>query len=210
MGTQGNVARRTQCLSQSDGSALVEFAVALPLLVVIVVGIFDFGAAFNTKQELNNAMREAARFGAAQPTNDLANTTGVPASVDAIRVLVASYLQASRLNDCGLTTASGSSPATMVWTYITTSSGGCAGTLTLTIMRGFSTAGGGSTSGCGLVANNYGTPNPINGLNIPCTKVTISYPYQWHFNSAIQLVVPSANYGGLLQIQTDATVPNMN
>jgi Flp pilus assembly protein TadG len=201
--------KRAQVLSVSEGSALVEFAIALPLLVVLVVGIFDFGAAFNTKQELNNAMREAARFGAAQPTTDLSNA-GVPASVDAIRVLVVSYLRVSRINDCSLASAAGTNTATMVWTYITTSSGGCAGTLTLTIVRGFSTAGGGSTSGCGLVANNYGTPNPINGLNIPCTKVTISYPYQWHFNSAIQLIVPSANYGGLLQIQTDATVPNMN
>ena len=201
--------QRVRRLSHSEGSALVEFAIALPLLVVLVVGIFDFGAAFNTKQELNNAMREAARFGAAQPTNDLSNS-GVPASVDAIRVLVVSYLQASRINDCGLSTAAGSSSAAMIWTYVTTSSGGCAGTMTLTVVRGFSTAGAGGTSGCGLTANNYGSPNPITGLNIPCTRVTISYPYQWHFNSVIQLVSPSANYGGLLQIQTDATVPNMN
>jgi len=209
MSARGRLVKSAQGLGGWEGSALVEFAIALPLLVVIVVGIFDFGAAFNTKQELNNAMREAARFGAAQPTNDLSNA-GVPASVDAIRVLVVSYLRVSRINDCGLASAAGTNPATMIWTYSTTSSSGCVGTMTLTIVRGFSTAGAGSTSGCGMVADNYGSPNPISGLNIPCTRVTMSYPYQWHFNSVIQLVVPTANYGGLLQIQTDATVPNMN
>jgi Flp pilus assembly protein TadG len=81
-----------------EAAALIEFAVALPLLVVLVIGIFDFGGAFNLKQELNNAVREGARFGASQPTNDLLNS-GTPPTVDAVRYLVASYLQAMRVND---------------------------------------------------------------------------------------------------------------
>src|SRR5262249_33326615 len=138
---EGRILMSTQRFTCVEGSALVEFAIALPLLVVIVVGIFDFGAAFNTKQELNNAMREAARFGSAQPTTDLSNIGAVPTSADGIRNLVVSYLQVSRINDCGLATAAGTNTAVMVWTYTTTSSGGCAGTLTLTIARGFSTSG---------------------------------------------------------------------
>ena len=59
-------------LQGMEAAALIEFAVALPLLVVLVMGIFDFGGAFNLKQELNNAVREGAGFGASQPTNDLA------------------------------------------------------------------------------------------------------------------------------------------
>jgi uncharacterized membrane protein len=59
-------------LRQTEAAAIIEFAVALPLLIVLVVGIFDFGGAFNLKQKLNNAVREGARFGASQPTNDLA------------------------------------------------------------------------------------------------------------------------------------------
>src|ERR1700679_3537679 len=85
-------------LRNTDAAALIEFAVALPLLVVMVVGIFDFGGAFNLKQELNNAVREGATFGASQPTNDLTNA-GTPGSVDAARYIVASYLLAARLND---------------------------------------------------------------------------------------------------------------
>lgn len=162
--------------------------------------IFDFGGAFNAKQELNNAAREGARFGAAQPDNDLSNS-GTPPSVDAIRVVVDSYLKTERINDCALDSASGTPAGIRTWTYTTTSSGGCAGTLTLTIVRGF--------PDCSLLATGYGSPNPIT-VNVPCTQVKISYPYQWHFNNVIRLVVSGANYGSLLQIQTDATVPNLN
>jgi Flp pilus assembly protein TadG len=78
---------------------MVEFAVSLPLLVVFVVGIFDFGEVFNLKQKLNNVARESARFGSSPPTNDL-SVTGDPASILAIRNLVSSSLQQSRVNDC--------------------------------------------------------------------------------------------------------------
>ena len=46
--------RKAGFLSNTTGSQLLEFAVALPLLVVFVVGIFDFGEAFNVKQKMNN------------------------------------------------------------------------------------------------------------------------------------------------------------
>src|ERR1700690_1053966 len=82
-------------LRGTEAAALIEFAVALPLLVVLVVGVFDFGGAFNLKQELNNAVREGARFGASQPTNDLALSQ--PPSVDAVRFLVDSYLQTANI-----------------------------------------------------------------------------------------------------------------
>jgi len=199
------VQRQLCSLGRSEASALAEFAVSLPLLVVLVVGIFDFGGAFNTKQELNNAVREAARYGAAEPTYDLTNTP--PASIDAIRVLVDSYLQASRINDCGLSSVAVSAgPGVLEWQYKTNSQNGCIGAFSLTIIRGFDAN---PVNSCGLVASNYGQPNPITA-NIPCTHVTISYPYQWMFNSVIQLIVPGANYGPLIQIQTDATAVNMD
>lgn len=185
-------------LFSSDASSLVEFAISLPLLVVLVVGIFDFGGAFNTKQELNNAAREGARYGASQPTYDLGNTPSV--SVDAIRFLVDSYLQASRINDCGLSGIAQPAGVALQWKY-TASGNGCVGTLTLIITRGF--------PNCTLQATGYGAPNPINPY-IPCTQVSISYPYQWMFNSVIQLIVPGANYQPLIQIQTDATAVNMD
>jgi Flp pilus assembly protein TadG len=176
-----------------EAAALIEFAVSLPLLVVLVVGIFDFGGAFNLKQELNNAVREGAGFGASEPTNDLLNS-GTPPSVDAVRYLVASYLQATRINDCGLATMApplGQSAA-MTWIYSTT--GSCAGgALVLTIQRPCTGAN------CPSVLGAY----------IPSTYVKISYPYQWHFNNVIQLLVPGANYA-LSNISSDATAANLN
>ena len=178
-------------LDDASGSQLLEFAVALPLLVVFVVGIFDFGGAFNLKQELSNAAREGARFEAAQPTNDMASSTPPPPSVDAIHNLVDSYLQTAKINDCGLNSVSGVLSGSLQWVY--SASTGCPGTLTLTITR------------------ELAVPEPIGGatVNVLCTNVVISYPYQWHFNSVIQLLVPGASYS-FTNIQGDATAVNMD
>ena len=199
---------RGQLLVATAASSLAEFAISLPLLVVLVVGIFDFGGAFNQKQQLSNAMREAARFGASEATNDLSSGTTVPPSVDAIRFLVDSYLVAARMNDCGLVAATGSfSPSG--WTY--NSTGTCVGQMSLTIAKD-TQFGSPTTSGlptCELKAANYGGNNPIGMLHLPCTRATISYPYQWHFNSVIQLLVPGATLG-LTQITATTTAVNMN
>lgn len=53
------------------GAALLEFAVVLPLLLAILVGIVTSGAALNRSNSLNNAARESARFGATLPADDL-------------------------------------------------------------------------------------------------------------------------------------------
>lgn len=45
----------------SDGAAAVELALLLPLLVLVVGGIVDFGFAFNAQIGLTHAAREGAR-----------------------------------------------------------------------------------------------------------------------------------------------------
>ncbi len=45
------------------GAAAVEFAVVLPLLMLLVCGIIEFGALLHNKQVVVNASREAARAG---------------------------------------------------------------------------------------------------------------------------------------------------
>ena len=175
----------------ASGSQLLEFAVALPLLVVFVVGIFDFGAAFNVKQKINNITREGARFASTLPTNDL-DAIGTPASVTAIRDLVESHLQAGRMNDCGLAGQAAVNGPILTWTY--TAAAGCPAPLVLTIERGYSfqTIIGGNT------------------FNVMGTRVTLLYPYQWQFNRVIGLMAPGATYPGVSQITTDAIVPNMD
>jgi Flp pilus assembly pilin Flp len=44
-----------------DGAAAVEFALLLPLLVLLLFGFIQFGTAFNTRIQATNAAREAAR-----------------------------------------------------------------------------------------------------------------------------------------------------
>jgi Flp pilus assembly protein TadG len=183
---------RAAFLVDARGSQLLEFAVALPLLVVFVVGIFDFGGAFNTKQMLNNIAREGARFASSLPTNDL-DTIGTPPSVTAIRDLVVAHLQTARLNDCGLAGQAGANGPVTTWTY-TAAGGGCPAPLVLTIERGFS----------------FPTVVGANTFQVISTRVSLKYPYSWHFNRVIQLLVPGATYQGVTQINTDATVPNMD
>ncbi|WP_419661471.1 putative TadE family protein [Desulfosarcina variabilis str. Montpellier] len=48
---------------KEDGGALVEFAILLPILLLILGGIIDFGALYYNKQVLTNASREGARMG---------------------------------------------------------------------------------------------------------------------------------------------------
>ena len=55
------------------GSAMVEAAICIPLLLVLMVGIFEVGRAYETWQVLTNAAREGARM-AVMPTSD-PNTT---------------------------------------------------------------------------------------------------------------------------------------
>jgi Flp pilus assembly protein TadG len=185
--------RRSTFLDDTSGSQLLEFAVALPLLVVFVVGIFDFGGAFDLKQKLSNTTREGARFASSLPTTDL-DAIGTPPSITAIRDLVVSHLQSARLNDCGLAgQAPAGSAATMTWTY-TAAGGGCPAPLILKIERSYA----------------FTTVFGANTFNVINTRVTLQYPYSWHFNKVIQMLVPGASYLGVSQIVTDATVPNMD
>ena len=45
------------------GQALVEIAIALPILLGLLVGIFEFARAYNVQQVITNAAREGAREG---------------------------------------------------------------------------------------------------------------------------------------------------
>ena len=47
---------------REHGASAVEFAIVLPLLVVLVFGIIQFGLAFNRQQSFHAASREGARL----------------------------------------------------------------------------------------------------------------------------------------------------
>ena len=52
---------------RQHGAALVEFAIVLPLLLLLVGGIIEFGLLFYNKQVITNASREGARAGIVYP-----------------------------------------------------------------------------------------------------------------------------------------------
>jgi len=55
------------------GASLVEFALVLPILMMLLFGIVTGGLALNSKNSLNNAAREGARYGATLPVDPTMN-----------------------------------------------------------------------------------------------------------------------------------------
>jgi Flp pilus assembly protein TadG len=191
-------------LKDQGGSSLLEFAIVLPLLMVLVVGIFDFSGAFNEKQKIAQAAQEGAIVAGAQPMTDIATSSSSSASnPDSLQPVVTAIFN-SLANSGVLPYAnqgsctppfSASGQLVLTWTY---SIPGCSGTsaggdnLVITINRGWvSTA---STAG---------------SLAVVGTIVTIQYPYHWRFNSVIQLLgVPGGTYAAITQLTESATVHN--
>jgi Flp pilus assembly protein TadG len=86
-----------------DGAAAVEFALVLPLLALLVMGIADYGYFFFSQQIVTNAAREGARTGTlvdpggSTPTS-AAQTTATTAATTAAQTL---------MNDNGIRCPSG-------------------------------------------------------------------------------------------------------
>jgi Flp pilus assembly protein TadG len=176
--------------TDGTGSQIVEFALSLPLLVVFVVGIFDFGGAVTLKQRLTNAAREGARVAASDPANDvtsvgLSASSPAPASVSDAWQVFDNYLLSENINDCGL---SANQPQyTTGLTWVSTVS--CpTSNLVLTINRGWVVTG--------------------NSINMVTTQVTIQYPYQWEYSKVASLV--GRSFTGPTSITTTATAYNEN
>jgi len=182
------VAHLWRYCKQTQASQIAEFAISLPLLAVVVIGITDFGSAFDLKYKLSNAVREGARFASRQSTSDLTNAT--PASVTAVRDLIDSYLVGDHVSDCGLATAS-PAQAGLVWTYTANTRCPGGGTLTLIVDRGktFQTTG---------------------GATVETTRVSISYPFQWRFSSVIRVLIRSARYLRVTYISNESVMQNLN
>ncbi len=54
--------RTSQNISRERGQSLVEFALTLPILLLLVLGTIDLGMGFRTYIALTNAAREGARW----------------------------------------------------------------------------------------------------------------------------------------------------
>jgi Flp pilus assembly protein TadG len=175
---------------EEQGSALLEFAITLPLLVVFVVGIYDFSGAFNQKQKIEQAAQEGAIIAGAQPTSDLIpleSGTAGPDSMQTVVTAVFNSLVGSGVLPKGTCIPPGTASGgpNLTWQYKISS---CPDDLTITVNRGW--------------VSSTGPPFAVG------TMVTVAYPYRWRFNSVIQLLVPGAKYAATTQVTESATVHN--
>ncbi len=60
---------RTNILKSEKGTSIVEFAIVLPLLIILIFGMFEFSVLFYDKAVITNASREGARAGIVYRSN---------------------------------------------------------------------------------------------------------------------------------------------
>ena len=92
--------------SSERGAVAVEFAILLPLLVMLVMGIIEFGRAYNTQMSLTYAAREGVRVMAISNNPTSAKTAAVNAAV--------SLQPALKMTDVSITTTNAASSALCV------------------------------------------------------------------------------------------------
>jgi Flp pilus assembly protein TadG len=199
-------------LREVQGAALLEFAIVLPLLMVFVVGIFDFSGAFNQKQKIEQAAQEGAIIAGAQPMSDIAlNGSSTPSNPDSLQPVVTAIFNSlagsgvlPNANQQGGTcgppfTASGQTG--LAWTY---SVSGCSSNPSGTTAGCF-----GDTSDTLYIQINRGwVPTTASPPAVVGTSVTVSYDYDWRFNSVIQLLFPGAGYAARTCLAETASVHN--
>ncbi|MGD0686970.1 MAG: TadE/TadG family type IV pilus assembly protein [Streptosporangiaceae bacterium] len=80
--------RRSGNGARDRGAAAVEFALLLPLLLLIVFGIIDFGRALNAQITLTQAAREGARLEALDQPNVVSRTQAAATGLSNVSVSV--------------------------------------------------------------------------------------------------------------------------
>ena len=93
--------RRLRSTQRRRGVATVEFAVILPVLLLLVVGLFELGQLVRVRQILDNAVREGARQ-ASLGKKSVNVPNPLNPSLETIEGVVKNYLLLERINVAGL------------------------------------------------------------------------------------------------------------
>jgi Flp pilus assembly protein TadG len=80
--------RRSGNNARDRGAAAVEFALLLPLLLLLIFGIIDFGRALNAQITLTQAAREGARLEALDQPNVVSRTQAAATGLSNVSVSV--------------------------------------------------------------------------------------------------------------------------
>jgi Flp pilus assembly protein TadG len=111
--------RRTRGSDHSRGQAMVEFGLVLPIFVLLLVGMMDFGVALYSRMTVINAAREGARAAVTAPdptvipvlvnsaANAAANGLTIGTSVSCVAI-------ATSPGPCSFATATSSKPGDAV------------------------------------------------------------------------------------------------
>ena len=106
---------RSNRIKSERGTALIEAALTIPLLLLISVAIFEFGRAFETWQIMTNAAREGARVAVLPGATNAMVTARVQdylrvglSDAEASRASIGLNSQSISLNPDGSMTAAGS------------------------------------------------------------------------------------------------------
>ncbi|HZU42791.1 MAG TPA: TadE/TadG family type IV pilus assembly protein [Terriglobales bacterium] len=175
----------------TSGSQVLEFALILPFMVVMLVGVFDFGAAWTLRDKITNGVREGTRLAVRESTLDLSQSQ--PPSIIAVHDVITSYLSNAGITQCPIDVGPTQAATGLAWNY--TSSLPSCGKLLLTIDRGY-------------VDN---PPLVVNGSTVIMTRVSLQYPYRFTvFNSAIHLVAADSSYSGNFIINAQSIMQNLN
>jgi len=81
---------RRRFLKRDGGAAAVEFALLLPLLLLLVFGIIDFGRALNAQITITQAAREGARLEALNQPNVISRTQAAAIGLSGVGVTIVS------------------------------------------------------------------------------------------------------------------------
>jgi Flp pilus assembly protein TadG len=191
-----------QLWSGEHAAQIVEFAVTLPLLMVFVVGIFDFSSAFTLKQKLTNVARTAARAAAADPASDL--QMSMPMSVNNAFQIVDKYLRDNNINECGIDVTLYTQGPKTYPNFTFTGTNCTQGTLTIVINRGYYFPADTTAT----PANANCSPQSVGSTQtaVVATCVSIQYPYAWQFGRVASLL----GYVTTLPTTINATAVEMN
>jgi Flp pilus assembly protein TadG len=112
-GRAGSIRRLLRGRSER-GTALIETALTLPLILLVSVGIFEFGRAYQMVQVLTNAAREGARLAVLPGSTDVQVKDRVIAYLNAGQVPNASSASVTLTANTAISIGSGSASGSKV------------------------------------------------------------------------------------------------
>ena len=169
---------QSRLLHDCRGSEIIELAITLPILLVMAVGISQFGGVFNLKQITSNAAREGARVAINENSFGSFGNCGGGSCVATVAQTVSNYLTNARVSPQCTFSTTGTASGAYTWTF-TASGGGACSLASLKVER------------IVPIVSAVGT--------VAATRVTLTYPSPYTMGGVLSLL------GGTLTMPTSLT-----